>query len=147
MHKHTYTYIYMHVYTHTYTHADIYIYACSYTHIHTQIHALTYNMYICTHASTPGTTALQRLREELMQMPEVPHVSFVQHSQLHLAPSMLGLHCTHFLRHQHPSTPHPLFPTYPRIVCQCGPRQAWFYSSTLINTTDYTTLKKFRAVS
>ena len=57
----------MHVYTHTYTHADIYIYACSYTHIHTYIYAHTYNMYICTHASTPRTTALQRLREELMQ--------------------------------------------------------------------------------
>ena len=27
-------------------------------------------MYICTHASTPGTTALQRPREELIQMPE-----------------------------------------------------------------------------
>ena len=34
----------------------------------------------------------------------------------HLAPPMLGLHCTHFRRHQYPSTPHPLFPTYPRTV-------------------------------
>jgi len=29
---------------------------------------------------------------------------------------MLGLDCTHFLRHQYPSTPHPLFPTDPRTV-------------------------------
>jgi len=36
----------------------------------------------------------------------------------HLAPPMLGLHCTHFLRHQYPSTPHALFPTYPRTVCR-----------------------------
>ena len=38
----------------------------------------------------------------------------------HLAPPMQGLHCTHFLKHQYPSTPHPLFPTYPRTVR--GPR-------------------------
>jgi len=33
---------------------------------------------------------------------------------------MEGLHCTHFLKHQYPSTPRPLFPTYPRTVR--GPR-------------------------
>ena len=33
---------------------------------------------------------------------------------------MQGLHCTHFLKQQYPSTPHPLFPTYPRTVR--GPR-------------------------
>ena len=71
----THTCIYMHVYTHTYTHADTYIYASSYTHIHTCIYTHTYNMYVCTHASTPGTTALHRLREELMQTPEALHVS------------------------------------------------------------------------
>jgi len=38
----------------------------------------------------------------------------------HFAPPMQGLYCTHFLKHQYPSTPHPLFPTYPRTVC--GPR-------------------------
>ena len=32
------------------------------------------------------------------------------------APPMQGLHCTHFLKHQYPSTPHSLFPTYPRTV-------------------------------
>jgi len=40
----------------------------------------------------------------------------------HFAPPMQGLHCTHFLKHQYPSTPHPLFPTYPRIVR--GPRSS-----------------------
>jgi len=38
----------------------------------------------------------------------------------HLAPPMLGLHGTHFLRHQYSSTTHHLFPTYPRTVG--GPR-------------------------
>ena len=39
----------------------------------------------------------------------------------HLAPPMLGLHGTDFLRHQYPSTPQPLFPTYPRTVHKHGP--------------------------
>jgi len=34
----------------------------------------------------------------------------------HFVPPMQGLHCTHFLKHHYPSTPHPLFPTYPRTV-------------------------------
>ena len=34
----------------------------------------------------------------------------------HFAPPMQKLHCTHFLKHQYPSTPHPFFPTYPRTV-------------------------------
>jgi len=38
----------------------------------------------------------------------------------HFAPPMQGFHCTHFLKHQYPSTPHPLFPTYPRTIR--GPR-------------------------
>ena len=37
-----------------------------------------------------------------------------------IPPPMQGLHCTHFLKHPYPSTPHPLFPTYPRTVR--GPR-------------------------
>ena len=43
---------------------------------------------------------------------------------------MLGLHCSHFLRPQYPSTTPPLFPTYPRTV-HCLKR-AQFYCSTLI---------------
>jgi len=147
MHKHVYTYIYtciyMHVYTLTYTHADIYIYACSYTLIHTHIYAYAHNMYICTHASTPGMTALQRLRQELMQTPEAPHVSFIRRNQPHLAPPMLGLHCTHFLRQQYPSTPRPLFPTYPRTVR--GPRHSRFNCSALINTSRLKKPKKTKA--
>ena len=73
-------------------------------------------MYTCTHTSTPGTTARQRPHKELMQTQEALHVSSVRRNQLHLAPPMLGLHCTHFLRHQYPSTPCPLFLTYPRTV-------------------------------
>ena len=143
MHKYAYTYIYIciYMYINTYTHAHAYTYmhARLDTYIHTHTYAHTYSMYICTHASTPGTKALQRLRQELLQTPEAVHVSFVPRNQPHLAPSMLRLHCTHFLRHQYPSTPHPLFTTYLRTVC--GPRWAQFYCSTLRYTIEYMTLR------
>ena len=54
----------MHTYTYIYTHAHIYMYTCLYIYIHTDMYTHTYDMYICTHASTPGTTAWQRLREK-----------------------------------------------------------------------------------
>jgi len=79
VHIHTrHMYIHACVYLYIYTCRYIHIYACFCTHIHTHIYAHTYNMYICTPASTPGMTALRRLREELMQTPEALHVSFVQ---------------------------------------------------------------------
>jgi len=127
MYTHTYTHVYICIQIHIHMHIHKHTYMHVYTHTRTYAH--TYNMYICTHASTPGTKELQRLREELMQTPEALHVSFVQRNQPHLAPPKLGLHCTHFLRHQHPSTPHPLFPTYSRKVR--GPRRAQFCYATL----------------
>ena len=56
----------MHTYTYTHTHAYmyIYIYTCLYIYIHTHIYTHTHDMYICTHASMPGTTAWQRLRSK-----------------------------------------------------------------------------------
>jgi len=83
MHKHAYTYIYtciyMHAYTYTYTYADIHIYACSYTLIHTHTYTDTYNMYICTHASTPGTTALQRLPWLAHDEAPGPYITILQY--------------------------------------------------------------------
>ena len=123
---------------HTCAHAcaciHVHMYACMgarvygmYTHICTSAHMYAYTfthtrmwMYICTHASTPGTTAPQRQGKELMQTPEASHISPVQRNQPHLASLMPGLHCTHFLRHHYSSTPHPLFLTYPKTVR--GPR-------------------------
>ena len=54
----------MHMYTYTYTHAYTYIYTCPYTYIHIHKYIHIFNMYICTHASTPGTTAQQQLHEK-----------------------------------------------------------------------------------
>ena len=68
MHKYAYTYIYtciyMHTYTYSYTHAYVYVHTCLNIYIHTHIYTHTYDMHTCTHASTPGTTAWQRLREK-----------------------------------------------------------------------------------
>jgi len=85
MHKYAYTYtytcVYTHTYTYTYTHAHIYIHICPHTYTHTHIYTHTYKKHICTHASTPGTTAQQPTHEELMQMQGALHVSFVRRNQ------------------------------------------------------------------
>jgi len=85
MHKYAYTYTYTyvetHTYTYTYTHAHIHICTCPHTYSHTHIYTHTYKVYICTHASTPGTTAQQQTREELMQTKGTLHVSFVRRNQ------------------------------------------------------------------
>jgi len=65
-------------------------------------------MYICTHACTPGTTALQRLREQLMQKPEAPHVSFVRRTQTTFSTSNATT-----LLYPFPETPIPLNPPSP----------------------------------
>jgi len=46
-------YIYIYIHTCTY----IYIYTCPHTYTHAHIYTHTYEMYICTHASTSETTA------------------------------------------------------------------------------------------
>jgi len=112
MHNYAYTYIYTRIYIHTntYTHAHAYTYihARLYTYIHTHTCAHTYSIYICTHASTPGTKALQRLREELMQMPEALHVSFVQGNQ-----TTFGTSNARTSLYQLPETPISLNPPSP----------------------------------
>jgi len=92
------------------------VYPCLHRHIKHLSGAVfnpPHNMHICTHASTPGTTAWQRLCEKLMQMQEALDVSSVQRKKSHLAPPMRGLHCTQFLRPQYPSTPPPWEPPLP----------------------------------
>jgi len=72
---------YIYIYIHTCTYIHIYMSTHIHTYTHTHIHTHTYKMYICTHASTPGTTARQRTREELMQTKGALHVSFVRRNQ------------------------------------------------------------------
>jgi len=94
-------YTYIHVRTHTHTHI--------YTHTHTKC------TYERTHARL-GRRCGSETREEPLQTQEALYVSFVRRNKQHFAPPMQGLHCTHFRKHQYPSTPHPLFPIYPRTV-------------------------------
>ena len=66
MHTHTYTHVYtcIRIRIHIHMHICIYTYSCLYIYIHTHIYTHTHDMYICTHACMPGTTAWQRLCEK-----------------------------------------------------------------------------------
>jgi hypothetical protein len=66
MHTHTYTHVYKYIHIHIYTRLHIYTYLYVRTHAHIHIYhgTHTYKVYICTHASTPGTTAQQQLHEK-----------------------------------------------------------------------------------
>ena len=68
---------YIYIYTHTCIY--IHIYMSAHIHTYTYIHAHIQNVHM--HPSTPGTTARQRMREELMLMQEALHVSFVRRNQ------------------------------------------------------------------
>jgi len=92
---------------------NAYIYTCTYIYIHmsAHIHAYTYihtyKMYICTHASTPGTTAKHETREELMQTQEALHFSFVRRNQTTFSTS----NARTSLSSWDTNTPQPLIPS------------------------------------
>jgi len=100
-----------------------YIHTCIYIHIYMSAHIHTYT-YIHTHAKCTyerTQTRLERRRgserakSSCRERKLCKSLSF-DAIKPDFAPPMQGLHCTHFLKHQYPSTPHPLFPTYPRTV-------------------------------
>jgi len=106
-----YKYIHMHIYT--------YIHVRTRTHIHIYTHTHTKCTYDARmHAWNDGAAA-KRARSRCRRRKLCTSLSF-DAIKPHFPPPMQGLHCTHFLKHQYPSTPHPLFPSYPRTVC--GPR-------------------------
>ena len=107
----------------------------TYTHIHTRIQHI--HMHTRKHAWNDSGAATARGVDA--DAGSFAHLLCSTQSATFSTP-MLGLHWTHFLRHQYPSTPHPLFLTYPRTVYR--QRQTRVYCSTLINTTEYTTLKE-----
>ena len=94
MHTHTYTHVCTCMCIPIHIHMQIYKYM--HVHTHAYIHKYMHTHTTCTYAHT-RVRPLRRLCEELMQMPEAPHVSFVQYNRPLLAPPMLGIHCTHFL--------------------------------------------------
>jgi len=94
---------------------------CTYIHVrtHTHIHIYTHTHTKCTYERTQ--TRLERRRgskragSRCRERKLCKSLSF-DAIKPPFAPPMQGLHCTHFLKHQYPSTLHPLFPTYPRTV-------------------------------
>ena len=86
----------------------------TYTYIHTHIQNVHMNERM--HAWNDGAAA-KRARSRCRERKLCRSLSF-DAIKLHFAPpiQILPSHFTHFLKHQYPSTPHPLFPTYPRTV-------------------------------
>ena len=126
MHTHTRTHVYKRIDIHIHTHMHIYTYIHVRTHTH--IHIYTHTHTKCTYERTQAR--LERRHGSdcagswCRRRKPCTSLSF-NAIKPHLAPPMLGLHCTHFLRHQYLSTPHPLFPTYPRIVRKNGPLRSF----------------------
>jgi len=104
---------------HTHMHIHTYIHVCTRTHIHIYTHTHTKCIYGRTQAHLERRRGSERARSRCRCKKLCTSFLF-DAIKPHFAPPMQGLHCTHFLRHQYPSTPHPLFLTYPRTVR--GPR-------------------------
>jgi len=121
MHTHTHTHVYnrIDVQIHTHMHIYTYIHVCTHTHIHIYTHTHTKCTYERTKARLERQRGSERARSHCRCRKLCTSLSF-DAIKPHFAPPIQGLHCIHFLRHSYHSTPHPLFPTYPRTVR--GPR-------------------------
>jgi len=108
MHTHTHTHVYKRIDVRIHTH--MHIYTCIHVRAHTHIHIYTHTHTKCTYERTQARLERRRGSERARSRCRCRK----------LCTSLLLLHCTHFLKHQYPSTPHPLFATYPRTVR--GPR-------------------------
>jgi len=104
---------------HTHMHIYTYIHVRAYTHIQIYTHTHTKCTYERMQARLERRRGSERARSRCRRRKLCTPLSF-DAIKPHFAPLMQGLHCTHFLKHQYPSTPHPLFPKYPRTVR--GPR-------------------------
>jgi len=117
VHTHTHTHVYkrIHIRIHTHMHMYTYIHVRTLIHIHIYIHTHTKCTCTRTQACLQRRRGSERARSWCRRRKPCTSLSFDTIKPC-LAPRMLGLHCTHFLRHQYPSTPHPLFATYSRTV-------------------------------
>jgi len=125
MHKyanHTNTHVYkrIHIHIHTHMHIHTYIHVRTRTHIHMYTHTHPQCTYESMQARLERRRGSERARSCCRHRKPCTSLSF-DAIKPHLVSPMQGLHCTHCLRHQYPSTPHPLFPTYPRTVRKNGP--------------------------
>jgi len=143
-HTHTHVYKRIDVQIHTHMHIYTYIHVRTHTHIHIYTHKHTKCTYERTQARLERRRGSERARSCCRERNLCTSLLF-DAIKPHFAPPMQGLYCAYFLKHQYPSTPHPLFPTYPRTVR--GLRASKFYYSTLIRWTECIALKKLRAAS
>jgi len=121
MHTHTHTHVYKRIDVQIYTH--MYIYTYIHVRTHTHIHIYTHTHTKCTYermqARLERQRGSERARSRCRRRKLCTSLSF-DAIKPHFAHPMQGLHYTHFLKHQYPSTPHTLFLTYHRTVR--GPR-------------------------
>jgi len=109
----------MYKYIHTCISSVTYIYTCLHTYTYTHIHIYTHTHTKCTYERTQARLERQRSSERARNRCRERKLCMsllFDAIKPHFAPSMQGLHCTQFLKHQYPSTPHSLFPTLPRTV-------------------------------
>ena len=109
-HTHTHTHVYKRIHIHTHTHMHIYTYI--HVRTHTRIHIYSYTHTKCTCARTQASLERQRGSDRARcwckRRKPCTSLSF-DAIKPHLAPPMLRLYCTHFLRHQnHLNTPSPV---------------------------------------
>jgi len=105
-----YKYIHTRIYIHTYMSAHIHTYTYVHTHIkNVHMNARKHAWNDCAAANARGAVVERGSFARLFRSTQC-------HRKPHFAPPMQGLYCTHFLKYQYPSHPHPLFPTYPRTV-------------------------------
>ena len=90
-----------------------YPHTCIYIHIYMSVRF--HSTYERTQAHLERQRCSERARSRCKERKLCKSLSF-DAIKPPFAPPMQGLHCTHFLKHQYPSTPHPLFPTYPKTV-------------------------------
>jgi len=121
MHTQTHTHVYKRIDVQIHTHMHIYTYIHVRTHTHTHIYTHTHTK--CTYSRVQARLEQrhgnERARSRCRRRKLCTSLSF-DAIKPNFAPPMQGLQCTHFLKQQYPSIPHPLFPTYPRTVR--GPR-------------------------
>jgi len=99
----------MHIYT--------YIHVRIRTHIHIYTHTHTKCTYERTQARLERWRGSERARSRCRERKLCTVTSLLFDAiKPHFVPPMQGIYCTHFLKHQYPSTLLPLFPTYPRTV-------------------------------
>jgi len=133
MHKHTHTHVYTRIDVQIQTHMHIYTYTHvrTHTHIHTYTHTHTKCTYEHAQARLERRRGSERARSSCRR--RKPCTSLLLNAiKPHFAPPIQGLHCTHFLKHQYPSTPPSPLPNIP----QNSSRTAGKRSFTVLHWSD-----------